>query len=137
MFEHIINDLATKDQNWDVLEVLHSVAQDEEATAPQVALSWVTNRPAVGCSIIGARNMRQLSENLAAADLRLKETSTALLDQVSHPRPNDYPYGDFGRKQVGRYVASSEAVLGELFARSGQNEGTSAEQGRPAQKENR
>ena len=74
------------------------------------------NQPGITAPIIGARNMRQLGDNLKAAELQLDEKSAALLDQVSRPRPNDYPYGPFGRKQVERYVDSSDAVLGELFA---------------------
>jgi aryl-alcohol dehydrogenase (NADP+) len=100
------------------VNVVRSVAQAEGATAAQVALSWLTNRPAVASPIIGARNMAQLTDNLQAADLHLSPESTALLDKVSQPRPNDYPYGAFGRKQVDRYVASSEQVLTELFAPS-------------------
>jgi aryl-alcohol dehydrogenase-like predicted oxidoreductase len=121
MFEHIINDLTAKEQNWDVIDVLRSVAKDEGATPAQVALSWVTNQPGVTSSIIGARNLRQLGQNLKAADLRLNDESAALLDKVSQPRPNDYPYGPFGRKQVERYIDSSDQVLGELFAPSQQD----------------
>lgn len=118
IFEHIISDLTAKEQNWEVMDVLRSVAEEEGATPAQVALSWVTNQPGVTCSIIGARNMRQLGQNLDAADLHLSDESAALLDRVSQPRPNDYPYGPFGRKQVERYINSSDPVLGELFASS-------------------
>jgi aryl-alcohol dehydrogenase-like predicted oxidoreductase len=115
MFEHIINELTAKEQNWEILDVLRSVADNEGATPAQVALSWVTNQPGVTAAIIGARNMRQLGQNLEAADLRLSDESRALLDKVSQPHPNDYPYGPFGQKQVDRYVDSSTQVLGELF----------------------
>jgi hypothetical protein len=36
------------------------------------------------------------------------------LDDVSAPTPDDYPYGPFGETQRGRYVDSSEQVIGEL-----------------------
>lgn len=116
MFEHIVNELTAKKQNWEVMDVLRSIAEDEGATPAQVALTWVTNQPGVTFAIIGARNMRQLGENLKAADLHLGEESTARLDRISQPRPNDYPYGAFGRKQVERYIGSSDQVLGELWA---------------------
>jgi diketogulonate reductase-like aldo/keto reductase len=124
MFEHIIDDLSVRDQNWEVIDALRSVAKDEGATPPQVALSWLTNRPGVTASIIGARNMAQLRENLVAGALRLTDASTALLDAASDPRPNDYPYGPFGRKQVDRYVASSDQALGELWGVSPEQEGS-------------
>jgi aryl-alcohol dehydrogenase-like predicted oxidoreductase len=116
MFEHIINDLTAREQNWEVLDVLRAVADDHGVTQAEAALSWVTNQPGVALSIIGARNLDQLRKNLGAADLHLSGESTALLNKVSEPHPNDYPYGPFGRKQVDRYVDSSEQVLGELWA---------------------
>jgi aryl-alcohol dehydrogenase-like predicted oxidoreductase len=115
MFEHIIGDLAAKDQNWDIIDTLRSVAEDEGATPAEVALSWATNQPGVTAPIIGARDLRQLDQNLGAADLHLDDASTERLDQVSQPRPNDYPYGPFGRTQVKRYVDSSDQALRELF----------------------
>jgi aryl-alcohol dehydrogenase-like predicted oxidoreductase len=116
LFEHVINDLSAKEQNWDVIDVVRAVAEKTGATPAQVALSWATNRPGVTSSIIGARNTRQLEQNLAAADVQLDDESTALLDKVSEPTPNDYPYGPFGIKQNGRYIDSSAEVLGELFS---------------------
>jgi aryl-alcohol dehydrogenase-like predicted oxidoreductase len=97
------------------MDAVGSVAEKEGTTPAQVALSWARNRPGVASVIIGARDLRQLGQNLGAADLSLDEESTELLDRVSQPRPNDYPYGPFGRKQVGRYIDSSAAVLGEVF----------------------
>lgn len=115
LFEHIIDDLAAKDQNWEIIDVLRSLAAEAAATPAQVALRWATDQPGVSSSIMGARNMSQLSENLGAADLQLDDTATVLLERVSRPRPNDYPYGPFGRKQTDRYVDSSAQVLSELF----------------------
>jgi aryl-alcohol dehydrogenase-like predicted oxidoreductase len=37
----------------------------------QMALAWVTNRPFVTATIIGATSMEQLKSNIASADLRL------------------------------------------------------------------
>jgi aryl-alcohol dehydrogenase-like predicted oxidoreductase len=123
MFEYIIKDLAAKEQNWDVIDVLRSVAHEEEATPAQVALSWATSQPGVTSTVIGARNMRQLDENLKAADMHLDDESAARLNKASQPRPNDYPYGAFGRKQADRYIDSSDQVLGELFAPTQPKEG--------------
>jgi len=112
---HIFGDLAGKDQNWATLDVVRSVAAKLGLTPGQVALSWVANRPAVTAPIIGATNLQQLEGNLAAADLDLDEESTAVLDEVSAPTPNDYPYGPFGVKQRGRYIDSSDQqVIREL-----------------------
>lgn len=116
MFEHIIGDLASRERNWDVVDALIAIASDLGVTPSQVALSWISERPGVTAPIIGAKSMRQLEQNLSAADLRLESDVVARLEHLSAPQSNDYPYGPFGQKQRGRYVDSSDQVLNELFA---------------------
>lgn len=116
MFRHIGNDLFASESNWKTLEVVKQIASEIGVTPSTVALSWVTNRPSVTSTIIGARTMKQFEENLPAADLRLDEQATARLDDVSAPTPNDYPYGLFGTLQRHRYIDSSDQALRELPA---------------------
>lgn len=114
MFRYIGEKLANADRNWATLDVVKKVADQIGATPSQIALSWVTNRPAVSSSIIGARTMEQLIDNLAAAELQLDAEVTATLDAVSAPTPDEYPYGRFGTLQRERYIDSSEQALREL-----------------------
>jgi aryl-alcohol dehydrogenase-like predicted oxidoreductase len=93
---------------------VRKTAQQIGATPSQVALSWVTNRPAVSATIIGARTITQLNDNLAAADLQLDAEATVQLDKVSAPTPDEYPYGRFGSLQRERYIDSSDQALREL-----------------------
>lgn len=115
MMDHIFGDLASKQQNWDVLDAVRTVATGLGVNPTQVSLSWLINRPTVISPIIGARTLEQLEANLVAADIDLDDEATKLLDEVSAPRPNDYPYGPFGVKQRDRYVDSSDQAIGELF----------------------
>lgn len=115
MYDHIFGDLAAKDQNWAILDVVRDIAEKNGVTPSQIALSWVTNRPAVTAPIIGARTLDQLEQNLIAGDLILSEEDTARLDKVSAPISNDYPCGPFGVKQRDRYVDSSHQAIVELF----------------------
>lgn len=115
MNDYIFGTIAAKDQNWDTLDAICGIADELGVTPSQVSLSWLTNRPAVTAPIIGAKNLKQLEDNIAAADLDLGDEATELLDAVSAPKPNDYPYGPFGEKQRDRYVGSSDQAIGELF----------------------
>jgi aryl-alcohol dehydrogenase-like predicted oxidoreductase len=115
LFEYVSEDYASKNRNWDTIDAVEMIAQNIGATPSQVALSWVTNQPSVTSPIFGARNMQQLTDNLAAADLTLDEEATATLNKISTPTPGDYPYGPFGTLQRGRYLDSSAQPLGELF----------------------
>jgi len=61
------------------------------------------------------RTRHLFESNIAAADLDLGSDATELLDTVSAPTANDYPYGPFGTKQRDRYIDSSDQAIGELF----------------------
>ena len=114
MFQYIGDKLAGTERNWATLAEVRKVGNQIGATPSQIALSWVTNRPSVSSTIIGARTMEQLRDNLQAADLQLSPEATAQLDKVSAPSPDEYPYGRFGSLQRARYVDSSDQALREL-----------------------
>jgi aryl-alcohol dehydrogenase-like predicted oxidoreductase len=114
MFQYIGAGLAGAERNWSTLDAVRQIADDIRASPSQVALSWVTNRPAVSASIIGARTMKQLNDNLLATGLQLHPEAIAKLDKVSAPVPDEYPYGRFGSLQRERYIDSSEQALREL-----------------------
>jgi len=73
----------------------------------EVALAWVTNRPAVTSTILGARTLEQLETNLRAADLRLDPDELAQLDAASDLHATDYPYGELGIDQRSRSLSDN------------------------------
>jgi aryl-alcohol dehydrogenase-like predicted oxidoreductase len=81
---------------------VQKIAEDRGVSMAQVALAWVTARPAVTATILGARTLEQLEANLGAADLELTAAETAVLDAASHPAVADYPYGELGEDQRSR-----------------------------------
>ncbi|GAB2607828.1 oxidoreductase [Paractinoplanes abujensis] len=91
-------------RTWDVVEAVQRVAEARGVSMAEVALAWVTDRPAVTSTILGARTLDQLDANLKAAGLHLSAEETAALDEASDPRPNDYPYGPLGIDQRGRSI---------------------------------
>ena len=75
------------DRNWDVLDVLRSVASELERPAAQVAIAWTLARPGIASTILGARTASQLEDNLAAAEIRLDGDQMDRLDAASAPAP--------------------------------------------------
>ena len=71
----------------------------------QVSLAWLTERPAVTSVLVGARNQEQLADNLGAAELRLAEEDMELLNAISAPEHNVYPYGDQADQQRHRKIS--------------------------------
>jgi aryl-alcohol dehydrogenase-like predicted oxidoreductase len=76
-----------------VLDVLTTVAQQAGTTAARAALAWVSQRPGVASTIIGARTIEQLEDNLGALEVKLTNEQIDALNEVSKPKlnfPNDF-----------------------------------------------
>jgi len=93
------------ERTWRVIDVVRKIADERGVSMPEVAVAWVTARPGVTSTLLGARSLEQLETNLRAADLRLTPQETAELDAASDPRPTDYPYGELGLEQRSRDLA--------------------------------
>jgi aryl-alcohol dehydrogenase-like predicted oxidoreductase len=93
------------ERTWRVVDAVRKIAADRGVTMAEIALAWVTGRPAVSSTILGARTTGQLEANLRAADLHLTPQETAGLDAASDPGPPDYPYGEMGAEQRSRSLA--------------------------------
>ncbi|MCU4158569.1 aldo/keto reductase [Acidiphilium sp. AL] len=76
---------------WTIVDALVEIADACGVSGAQIALAWLLGRPAVTSVIIGARNEKQLADNLNAASLELTEAERAKLNKVSAP-PLQYPY---------------------------------------------
>ena len=95
------------EQTWNVIDEVQKIAENHSVSMAEVALAWVTARPAVTSTILGARTLEQLEANLGAANLELTEAETAALDAVSHPAVADYPYGELGEDQRSRTLPNA------------------------------
>lgn len=74
-----------------VVDALDAVAKDTGKTIPQVALNWLLQRPTVSTVVIGARDEKQLVDNLGAVGWTLTPEQVARLDEASRTTPV-YPY---------------------------------------------
>src|SRR5262245_18380662 len=79
-----------RERAYDILDVLGTVARRHGATIPQIALGWVLAQPAVTSVIIGARNLKQLEDNLQASDVTLDGEDLKALNEASRLAP-EYP----------------------------------------------
>src|SRR5438874_1513665 len=94
-------------RTWEVIDAVQKVARERDVSMAEIALAWVTSRPAVTSTILGARTVAQLETNLRSADLRLTAEEIRTLDAASDPRASDYPYGELGVEQRDRRLPSS------------------------------
>jgi len=76
------------DRAFDIIDELIRIARERQTTPAAVALSWVQGRPGVASTIIGARRLDQLDQNIAALDVKLAPADITSLDKLSHPTLN-------------------------------------------------
>jgi len=76
---------ALTDRNYDLLDELQKIASELNSTVAAVSLAWVSRRPGVTSTLIGARTMKQLESNLVALDLPLTAVHIERLNQLTEP----------------------------------------------------
>jgi aryl-alcohol dehydrogenase-like predicted oxidoreductase len=84
--EWVANRLTEK--GYSIVDRLVAIGKETGATPAQVALAWLQEKPGVVSSIIGARTMEQLKDNLGALGVPLTAAHMASLDEVSKPQLN-------------------------------------------------
>jgi aryl-alcohol dehydrogenase-like predicted oxidoreductase len=82
--------IVNKDRVWNIVDVLVPIAKSHNASPATIALAYVLAKPFVTSVIIGAKRMDQLSDNLAAVDIKLSPEELKQLDEVS-ALPPEYP----------------------------------------------
>lgn len=83
---------------WEVIDALHEVASETGRTPAQVAINWLLCNPVVTAPIIGARTLKQLTDNMGAAGWRLSDDQLGRLDRASAMAVS-YPYDASGNWQ--------------------------------------
>lgn len=68
-----------------LVDELAKIARSRESTVARVALAWVRARPGVTSTIIGARRIDQLEDNLKSLELTLSMQEVAHLDSSTRP----------------------------------------------------
>jgi diketogulonate reductase-like aldo/keto reductase len=64
------------------------VAKEQNTSVARVSLAWVQGRPGVASTILGARTLEQLDNNLGALDVKLTPEQVKALDDESQPTLN-------------------------------------------------
>lgn len=70
---------------YSIIDELIAIGKELGSSPASIALAWVQGRPGVASTIIGARRMDQLDQNLAALDVTLSRDQMARLDKLSKP----------------------------------------------------
>jgi aryl-alcohol dehydrogenase-like predicted oxidoreductase len=81
------------EREFGTIEKLQAIAAETGHSLMQVSIAWVMANPVISSAIIGASRAEQLTETLAAADIKLDEGVKARLDEATV----EYRWGDAAR----------------------------------------
>ncbi|HKP61528.1 MAG TPA: aldo/keto reductase [Polyangiales bacterium] len=73
------------EKTYALVDTLQEIARAHDSTVARVALAWVHGKPGVTSTIIGARRMSQLEDNLKALDVELTAAEVSRLDDATKP----------------------------------------------------
>lgn len=73
------------EKTYQVVDELEQIARAHDSTVARVALAWVQAQPGVTSTIIGARRLSQLDDNIGALALTLTPAELRRLDELTKP----------------------------------------------------
>ncbi|WP_183572181.1 aldo/keto reductase [Mucilaginibacter sp. X5P1] len=79
-----------KDKTFDILDVISEIGKQHNVSTAAIALAWVRQQKGVTSTIIGAKNIDQLNDNIKSTEVALTEDDLKNIDEVS-ALPKEYP----------------------------------------------
>jgi aryl-alcohol dehydrogenase-like predicted oxidoreductase len=102
-----------KDKADRIVVAMRPIAKAHGVSVARVALAWVRQKPFVTSTIIGAKTMAQLEDNLEAVSLVLTADQIATLDEISADRPQ-YPHWMIRRNNSTRHYSGEPVKFGGI-----------------------
>jgi aryl-alcohol dehydrogenase-like predicted oxidoreductase len=81
----ILADSHLTEKAYAIVDELGIIAKAHDSTAARVALAWVQAQPGVTSTIIGARRLAQLEDNVKALEVKLSAEELGRLDALTKP----------------------------------------------------
>ena len=79
-----------KEKTYDIIDVLADISKQHKVSVAQVALAWVRLQKGITSTIIGAKNIDQLHDNLKSTEVQLSADELKRIEEVS-ALPKEYP----------------------------------------------
>jgi len=91
-----------KEKAYDIIDVMEEMAGRYKVSVATIALNWVISQKGITSTIIGAKSLDQLNDNIKAVDLKLSTSDLKQLDECS-ALSSEYPGWMVNRQLQGRW----------------------------------
>lgn len=95
-----------KEKAYDIIDVMAEIGKERNVSVAQLALAWVRLQKGITSTIIGAKNINQLQDNIKSTELELSAEELKRIDEVS-ALPREYPGWMVERQSADRAIANS------------------------------
>jgi aryl-alcohol dehydrogenase-like predicted oxidoreductase len=68
---------------FETVDLLRKLAPELGISMAQLAIAWIFTNPAIGCSLVGSRNVKELEENIKVLDISIPGDIKKQIDAVS------------------------------------------------------
>lgn len=92
-----------KEKAYDIIDVISEIGKQHNVSAAAVALAWVRLQKGITSTIIGARNVAQLNDNVKSTEVKLSADELKRIDDVS-ALPKEYPGWMVERQSADREI---------------------------------
>lgn len=92
-----------KDKAYDIIDVISKIGKQHNVSAAAIALAWVRLQKGVTSTIIGAKNVEQLKDNVKSTEVELSADDLEKINEVS-ALPKEYPGWMVERQSADREI---------------------------------
>lgn len=79
-----------KEKAYDIIDIISVIGKQHRVSTAQIALAWVRQQPGITSTIIGAKNIDQLNDNIKSTEVVLSADDLGKIDAIS-ALPKEYP----------------------------------------------
>ena len=91
-----------KEKAYDIIDLMEQIAGKHKVSVATIALNWVIIQPGITSTIIGAKTLEQLNDNIKAVHLELTSDEVKQLNEIS-ALSSEYPGWMVNRQLQGRW----------------------------------
>ena len=92
-----------KEKAYDIIDVMAEIGKEHKVSVAEIALAWVRHQKGITSTIIGAKKVDQLNDNIKSTEVQLSVDDLKKIDEVS-ALPPEYPGWMLERQSADRVL---------------------------------
>ncbi|MCQ9636203.1 aldo/keto reductase [Chryseobacterium sp. WG23] len=103
---------------YEIIDTLQMISKERNIPVSAIAIAWVMQQKGISSTLLGARTLNQLQENIKASALKLSEEELKLLNLLSMPQlpfPHNLLHGTTDVLQAGTSINGIKSKVADIL----------------------